>query len=50
MAKKVVKTEKKITLKKNKDEKQENGIQKGGEEGNENVTESLQSEGEQGGE
>ena len=29
-------------------ENQENGIQKGGEEGNENVTESLQSEGEQG--
>jgi hypothetical protein len=50
MAKKVVKTENKITLKKNKDEKQENGIEEGREEGNENVTESLQSEGEQGGE
>jgi hypothetical protein len=44
MAKKIVKAEKKITLKKNKDEKQENGTQKGNEEGNENVTEIFKTE------
>lgn len=44
MAKKVVKTEKKITLKKNKDENQENGFQKGNEERHENVTEVFKTE------